>query len=422
MKPAKPLRTEVRRRALATAAERLRDAQVVVLSGPRAVGKSTVLRTLAAELGREVVDLDNPSTAQAFTADPMRFLDRPRPVLIDEYAKAPESLDLVKALLNRDGSPGQFLLAGSTRYGSVPAIAQALTGRAQIVPVLPLSQGEITETTESFVEELVRGRTPALADSGLDRAAYADRVLRGGMPMALRIAGEGARQRWFDQYLQLTLDKDVAELRKVRRRVLMPRLATLVAARTAQLANTAKLGQELDLDRSTTEDYLQLLEAVFLHQQLAAWGTTLSARSAATPKLHFVDTGLAARLLRVTREQLLAARPQALQQFGHLLETFVVNEIVKQTHWLDEPVAVGHWRTHDGDEVDLVLERPDGSVIAFEVKASPNVREEDARGLQALARRVGEDRCTGVILHTGKHAFRLGGALALPVASLWQAD
>jgi hypothetical protein len=206
MKSAKPLCTEVRCRALATAAERLRDAQVVVLSGPRAVGKSTVLRTLAAELGREVVDLDNPATAQAFTADPMRFLDRPRPVLIDEYAKAPESLDLVKALLNRDGAPGQFLLAGSTRYGSVPAIAQALTGRAQIVPVLPLSQGEITETTESFVEELVRGRTPALADSGLDRAAYADRVLRGGMPMALRIAGEGARQRWFDQYLQLTLD------------------------------------------------------------------------------------------------------------------------------------------------------------------------------------------------------------------------
>ena len=415
MKPAKPLRTEVRRRSLATAAERLRDAQVVVLSGPRAVGKSTVLRTLATELGREVVDLDNPATARAFTADPMRFLDRPRPVLIDEYARAPESLDLIKALLNRDGSPGQFLLAGSTRYGSVPAIAQALTGRAQIVPVLPLSQGEL-------VEELVLGRTPALKDSGLDRAAYADRVLRGGMPMALRIAGEGARQRWFDQYLQLTLDKDVAELRKVRRRVLMPRLAALVAARTAQLANTAKLGQELDLDRSTTEDYLQLLEAVFLHQQLAAWGTTLSARSAATPKLHFVDTGLAARLLRVTREQLLAARPQALQQFGHLLETFVVNEIVKQTHWLDEPVAVGHWRTHDGDEVDLVLERPDGSVIAFEVKASPNVREEDARGLQALARRVGEDRCTGVILHTGHHAFRMAGALALPVASLWQTD
>ena len=422
MKPDRPLRTEVRRRALATASSRLEEAQVVVLSGPRAVGKSTVLRTLGKELGREVVDLDNPATARAFASDPLRFLDQPRPVLVDEYARVPESLDVIKSLLNRDGAPGQFLLAGSTRYGSVPAVAQALTGRAQIVPVLPLSQGELDERTESFVQDLVQGQEPTLGDSNLDRGDYASRVLRGGMPMALRIAGTGARQRWFDQYLQLTLDKDVAELRKVRRRVLMPRLAALVASRTAQLANTAKLGQELDLDRSTTEDYLQLLEAVFLHHQLPAWGTTLSARSAATPKLHFTDTGLAARLLRVSKEQLLAARPQALQQFGHLLETFVTNEICKQANWLDEPVAFGHWRTHDGDEVDLVLERADGSVIAFEVKASPNVREEDVRGLQALARRLGEDRCTGVLLHTGRHAFRLAGVLALPIASLWRTD
>jgi predicted AAA+ superfamily ATPase len=289
--------------------------------------------------------------------------------------------------------------------------------------VLPLTQGEIARRRESFVQRLVEGHAPQLRDSAVDGASYAHRVVAGGMPMALRLPTPAARNRWFDQYLNLMLDKDVADIRKVRRRVVLPRLAAAVAARTAQLVNVANLGDELGLDRSTTEDYLRLLEAVFLHQTLPAWGSTLSARSAATPKLHLVDTGLAARLLRVTPEKLLAAKPSALQQFGHLLETFVVSELCKQAHWLDDPVEVGHWRTHDGDEVDLVMERGDGSVIAYEVKAAADVRPEDTRGLRALARRLGSDQVTGVVLHTGRHGWRIDARLfALPIAHLWEAE
>jgi predicted AAA+ superfamily ATPase len=302
----------------------------------------------------------------------------------------------------------------------VPAIAQALTGRVDIVPLWPLSQGEIASSYETFVEQLVAGHDPLLEDVDVDRSSYADRVIAGGMPIALRLPTAGARSRWFDQYLGLTLDKDVAEIVKVRRRVVLPRLAAAVASRTAQLVNVADVARDLGLDRSTTEDYLRLLEAVFLHHVLPAWGTTLSARSAATPKAHFLDTGLASRLLRVTVEKLLAARPSALQQFGHLLETFTVNELCKQAHWLDEPVDIGHWRTHDGAEADLVLERADGSVLAFEVKAAPDVRAEDTRGIRALARRLGPDQVTGVVLHTGRQGWRLDArTFAVPIARIW---
>jgi hypothetical protein len=417
----KPLPREVLRRARAVARSRLSDAQVLVLSGPRSVGKSTLLRALAKDLDRTVVDLDDPATRRAVEADPLRFLDGPRPVLVDEYARVPESVEVVKALLNRDGSPGQFVLAGSTRYGSLPAIAQSLTGRAEVIPVLPLSQGEIAERQENFVQRLVERHDPLLGDSAVDRASYAARVVAGGLPIPLGLGTAAARSRWFDQYVHLTLDKDVAEIRQVRRRVVLPRLAAAVAARTAQLVNVANLGDELGLDRSTTEDYLRLLEAVFLHHTLPAWGATLSARSAATPKIHFVDTGLASRLLRVTPEKLLAAKPGALQQFGHLLETFTVNELCKQAHWLDDPVDIGHWRTHDGDEVDLVMERADGSAVAFEVKASPNVTPADARGLRALARRLGPENTTGIVLHTGSHGWRLDArTFAVPIASAWE--
>ena len=423
MRGIQPLRKIVPRQGLATVRDRLATAPVVAVVGPRSSGKSTVLAALAAERGRQVIDLDDPAVRRAVSSAPLRFLATERPVLIDEYARVPESLDVIKQLLNRDGAPGGFVIAGSTRYGSVPAIAQAPTGRVEIVPLWPLSQGEIAMVHERFVDDLVAGKPPVLAEVVADRAEYAERVVAGGMPMALRLRTGAARARWFDQYLQLTLEKDVTEIARVRRRVVLPRLAAAVAARTGQLLNVTGIARDLDLDRSTTEDYLRLLEAVFLHHVLPPWGTTLAARAAATPKVHLLDTGLASRLLRVTTEKLLAARPSALQQFGHLLETFVVNELCKQAHWLEQPLDIGHWRTHDGAEVDLVLERPDGSILAFEVKAAPDVRADDMRGLQALARRLGKDRVTGIVMHTGRHGWRLDDNLfAVPIARIWTPD
>jgi len=137
-----PVKKSLERRALETAIRRLEDVPVV-LGGPRAVGKSTLLAALAARLRRSVLDLDDPAARRAVAADPVRFLDVPRPVLVDEYARVPEVMDVVKTLLNRDGAPGQFLLPGSTRYGRTPAVAQTLTGRVDLLPVWPLSQGEL---------------------------------------------------------------------------------------------------------------------------------------------------------------------------------------------------------------------------------------------------------------------------------------
>ena len=372
-------------------------------------------------LGVEVLDLDDPAVQRAVSADPGRFLEAERPVLIDEYARVPETLEVIKRLLNRDARPGRFVLAGSTRYGAVPAIAQSLTGRVDIVPLWPLSQGELIGSREVFVEQLLAGEAPSFADVAVDRESYAERVAYGGMPMALRLPNAAARARWFEQYVQLTLEKDVAELAQVRRRVVLPKVALAVAARTGQLLSTTEIAKGLEADRKTVEEYLRLLEAVFLHYVLPAWGTTLLSRAAAKPKVHFLDTGLASRLLRVTPEKLLAAKASAQQQFGHLLETFVVGEILKQTHWLDAPVDVGHWRTHDGQEVDLVIERVDGSVLAIEVKASPDVRAEDLRGIRALQKKLGQDQVTGVVLHTGKSGWRIdAGTIALPIARIWQ--
>src|SRR6516225_11957742 len=140
---------------------RLAEEPVVILNGPRTVGKSTLLSELARHLGRAVIDCDDLATRAAVRSDPARFVESEQPVLIDEYQHVPELLDAIKAQLNRDLRPGRYVLAGSTRYAAIPAAAQALTGRVDIIPVLALTQGEIDGVVETFVAGL-------LNDDGID--------------------------------------------------------------------------------------------------------------------------------------------------------------------------------------------------------------------------------------------------------------
>src|ERR1043165_8916064 len=136
---------------------RLAEEPVVVLNGPRTVGKSTLLSELAGRLGRVTIDCDDLATRAAVRSDPARFVESGQPVLIDEYQHVPELLDAIKAQLNRDLRPGRYVLAGSTRYATLPEAAQALTGRVDIIPVLPLSQGEIDDVRETFIARLLDG-------------------------------------------------------------------------------------------------------------------------------------------------------------------------------------------------------------------------------------------------------------------------
>src|SRR5438445_3259975 len=154
---------------------RLAEEPVVVLNGPRTVGKSTLLSQLARHLGRAVIDCDDLATRAAVRDDPARFVESDQPVLVDEYQHVPELLDAIKAQLNRDLRPGRYVLAGSTRYATLPRAGQALTGRVDILDVLPLSQGEIDGKREGLVHSLLEGGQPDLTDftSDTSRDEYA---------------------------------------------------------------------------------------------------------------------------------------------------------------------------------------------------------------------------------------------------------
>ena len=413
----------VERHLLDVAAARFAEEPVLVLNGPRTVGKSTLLGQLAERLGRAVIDCDDPATQSAVRADPGRFVESSEPVLIDEYQHVPELLDAIKAQLNRDLRPGRYVLAGSTRYAAMPAAAQALTGRVDIIPVLPLAQGEIDGVPETFIARLLgTGGTerPPAELVATTRDEYARRATSGGMPVALRRPPGRSRSRWFANYLDLVVDKDVMDISRVRQREMLPRLLGQLAARSGQVLNITAAAGAIGLERSTAENYTKLLEAVFLIHRLPAWGTTLSARIVKHPKVHMVDSGVMAWLLNLTPQKVAQADPSTLTEYGHLLETFAVGEILKQVSWSDAPVTSGYFRTEAGAEVDLVLERDDGQVIAFEIKAGTRVDGDDLRGLRFLKDRLGSRLQESIILYTGEYTYQMDGWIQIvPLCQLW---
>ncbi|HET9255480.1 MAG TPA: AAA family ATPase, partial [Pseudonocardiaceae bacterium] len=204
--------------------ELMLDEPVIVLAGPRTVGKSTLLRRLADAHGVDILDLDDMTTRRLVAQDLALFVMGPSPVMIDEFQHTPEILDAIKAELNRDTRPGRFLLTGSTRYSTLPRTAQSLTGRVHVVTVWPLSQGELVGTTETFLTTLLAEDSPSIPTiaSTTTREQYVRRVLAGGLPAVLRRRPGRPRARWYEDYVDLVVERDVLDIRNIHQGAVLP--------------------------------------------------------------------------------------------------------------------------------------------------------------------------------------------------------
>lgn len=402
--------------------EALEAFRVVVVNGPRQSGKSTLLGLLAGSVGATMLTMDDRTTLTLARSDPAGLVaGYPHPIFVDEVQRAGDPLVLaIKSWV--DSHPrerGRFVLAGSSRFLTVPTISESLAGRVRILDLWPFSQGELGGGPDRFIdfafsspEELVRLEAPALT-----RAQVMERVVLGGFPPVHELDSARQRNAWFADYRRTLVQRDLAELRRVRQGVDLPRLFRLLAGLTAQEHNVAGLARAMDLSEETVRSYLALLETIYIHHTLPSWSAGFVARVKRRPKLHLVDSGLAAATLGLGIDRLaVPAEPMG----GPLLETFVVAELLKARAWAEVPVELLHFRDRDGREVDVILEAADGRVVALEIKAAVDVDDHDARWLGWLRDRLGERFIHGVVLHLGDRPRPLGDRLtALPVAALW---
>ncbi|HWE90144.1 MAG TPA: ATP-binding protein [Pseudonocardiaceae bacterium] len=414
----------VQRHLKAVVAERLKEAPVVVLTGARTVGKSTLMAACADAHGVPVFDLDDPQQLEMVRRDPTLFVtaDMRRPVCIDEFQHELSLLSAIKAQLNREMTAGRYLLTGSTRYTMLPSTSQSLTGRAHIMTMWPLSQGELVGRRETALDQLITDpRTLVSAfPSTTQRRDYERLILAGGFPVALTRPTGDPRDRWFADFINLVIQRDVLDIRKVRQRQVIPEILRHLAAQTAQVLNNSTVANALELEAHLVGDLITLLESVFVVHRLHAFGRTLSARVGRSPKVHLVDSGLAAYLLRINETRLAARVPTTMTEFGHVVETFAVNELLKQAGWSEEIIDFSHFRTRDGHEVDLVMEARDGRIAGVEVKAASKITDQDFRGLRLLRDKIGSDFVGGVLLNLGQYSYTYDDRLyVVPLDRLW---
>jgi len=412
------------RNARASLEAALADTPVVVLTGPRQCGKSTLATEVAAGLSARCVSFDDAGPRAAANADPAGFIEQSElPLFIDEFQKAPMILDAIKSRVDRarranPRAAGMFLLTGSANVWATLRISESLVGRAERIRLWPLSQGEILGRRERFIDDLFEARVPVLADVPSGRPAISRQVVTGGYPEMLARPTPVRRARWSQNYIEMTLERDVQDLTKRAQQLdELPRLLELSAARVASLVDLTELGRSAQMKRDTVGRYLRLLELLFLVDRLPAWSRNIGQRLIKAPKLTLPDTGLAAQLTGYG-----PARFEDLQDSfaGSLFENFVAGEIAKQATWAERDVRLHHFRTAGGREVDLVVEDRAGSVVGLESKLGATPHESDFRGLAHLRDRLGDRFKGGVVLNTGSQTLPFGDRLwALPVSALW---
>lgn len=397
--------------------EALRDTRVVMLLGARQVGKSTLARQIVAnEHAAQVVDLDRPAPRAAALKDPVGFIAAlDRPVLIDEVQRGgPELLLAIKSVVDRDFSPGQFLLTGSANLLRSPRTLDTLTGRVDIITLWPLSQAEIEEVPTNFVDCLFSGRPPRLTGAPTGRDALRERISAGGYPEA-RVRSGRSRTRWFDSYLRTTLERDLENVADAYKLHEVPRVLRLIAAQTANLFVPASIGSKVGLDHRTVDRYAGLLEMTYLLRRIPAWRPGLGQREVQHSKAHIVDSGLLLHLLGADEERLLTDD----QLTGAALETFVTMEVVRHAEWAEEQARVHHYR-RAGTEIDLVLENRAGDIGAIEVKSKASLAARDWRALAKLRDARGSGFRCGFVLYSGEDTVPLGDRLfAVPLSGLW---
>lgn len=364
----------------------LRDYPVVVVTGSRQSGKSTLLKTaLSAWPMVSLEDLDIREFAQR---DARAFLRQyPPPLIIDEAQRVPDLFSYIQTAVDTSGKMGQYVLSGSQQFSLMAGVTQSLAGRASLIELHPLRLKELTDA----------GDTPASIDA---------LMLKGGYPAVH--ARKLNPQRFYADYVASYIERDVRSLSAVQDLGNFQRFMRLCAARTGQLLNLNSLANDCGIAQPTANAWMNLLEASYVVKRISPYYRNFGKRLVKAPKLYFLDTGLCAWLLGITSEKDLSTHYAR----GALFETWVVTEALKWRAVRGDKRPIYFWRDNIGNEVDLLLEQ-DGGITLVEVKSGQTYQEEWQRALQVVERHLGFS-ARKAVLYGGDMAQARQGANVVP--------
>ena len=391
----------------------LADTPVVLIHGARQTGKSTLAKTACPD--RAYFTLDDINLLNAAQNDPVGFVrELPEEVILDEVQRAPQLFPAIKTSVDANRRPGRFLLTGSANLMLLPSLTESLAGRMEVIRLHPLTQAEIHNAPGQFLHQLMSGRFSASPVRPVGRQLAAI-LTGGGYPEPVQRQTQARQRQWHRQYVQAILLRDIQDVAAIRDHGAVEKLLQLLAIRTGQLLNVAEVAAGFQLTRPTVASYIDVLRRLFLVDLLPAWHNNPGNRLIKAPKIHMTDTGLASALTRTSTPD----DPAQRVMLGHLLESFVVQEIQRLAGWTDPELEFFHYRDKDQVEVDLVMTRG-RQTWGIEVKASATMVPKDFHGLKRLAEQAQQDFQLGIVLYDGEQVLPFGPKMwAIPLAHLW---
>lgn len=374
---------------------------VVVVTGARQTGKSTLVRELLPG-GRPYFSLDDLDVRAQAERAPDDLLERGGAIVLDEVQRVPELLLAVKRAVDRHRVPGRYILTGSANLLLMKRVSESLAGRAGYLTLWPLARREALGRGrgglwQELVDHEVDRWPELLGDQEAEPADWREVATRGGYPVpALELRDPEDRAIWLDGYVRTYLERDLQDLSSIDNLVDFRRLMRAVCLRSGAVLNQSGLGRDVALPQPTVRRWLNLLEASYQLVRLPAYSVNRTKRLIKSPKAYWCDTALSMRLAG-------ASRPE-----GRHLENLVLSDLLV---WRDSAAAgradLFYWRTTNGEEVDFVIDRG-GELFGIEVKTSPRVGSADAGHLRAFRDEYGDSVRGCLVLHAGDRIEWLG--------------
>jgi len=407
---------EYRRWQVESVAEALQLRRVVVISGARQTGKTTLARQVITKAS-DYRSLDDTDMLNFALADPKGFVkNNASTLVIDEIQKAPKLMSEIKLAVDKNKRPGQYLLTGSANILTLPSVSDSLAGRIKYIQLRPLAVGEMLGKKPAFLKRAFDRDIPDKI-SGFNKADIIDLAFRGGYPEAVAINNLRHRRDWHTDYLQTILARDLRDIANIRRQDTLRSLCDILASWSAKFMEFTHITTALSINKITLDSYINVLVSMYMFESVPPWLKTDYERVGKRSKFYATDTGLMTSILGWNPKDVITNTDRS----GKLIETFVFQELAAHID-VESKYRLFQYRDRLDREIDFLVEREDGALLGIEVKAGQNVSIDDFKAQKWFADNIktGKKPYTGIVLYSGDRTIRFTeNMLAVPTAALW---